>query len=309
MRHLSVDIETFSSVGIKKAGLYKYVQSPDFQILLFAYSLDESPVQIIDLMQGEKIPQEIINLIFSTDTIKHAYNAPFEWYCLSKYFNLSDENRINWLQQWQCTMLHGLYCGYTAGLAATAIALGLPEDKRKMSIGSALIRTFCIRCKPTKNNGNRTRTLPQHEPEKWNLFKDYCKQDVVTEMEIEKKLSNFLVPEQEQKLWRLDQQINSYGVAVDRKLIEGALYCNEIIENELTQEATNISGLENPNSIQQLSKWLKKETGEEITDLRKDTVKELINTVDDKAKRMLEIRQELSKTSIKKYAPLRRDKP
>ncbi|SCL87956.1 DNA polymerase [Sporanaerobacter sp. PP17-6a] len=304
MRHLSVDIETFSSVGIKKAGLYKYVQSPDFQILLFAYSLDESPVQIIDLMQGEKIPQEIINLIFSTDTIKHAYNAPFEWYCLSKYFNLSDENRINWLQQWQCTMLHGLYCGYTAGLAATAIALGLPEDKRKMSIGSALIRTFCIPCKPTKNNGNRTRTLPQHEPEKWNLFKDYCKQDVVTEMEIEKKLSNFLVPEQEQKLWRLDQQINSYGVAVDRKLIEGALYCNEIIENELTQEATNISGLENPNSIQQLSKWLKKETGEEITDLRKDTVKELINTVDDKAKRMLEIRQELSKTSIKKYTAM-----
>lgn len=305
MRHLNIDIETFSSVDIKKAGLYRYVQSPDFQILLFAYSLDGAPVQIIDFMQGEQIPAEIISLMMGNDVVKHAYNAPFEWYCLSKYFQLSDNDRIFWLNQWHCTMLHGLYCGYTAGLAATAVALGLPEDKRKMGIGSALIRAFCIPCKPTNKNGHRTRTLPHHEPEKWNLFKEYCKQDVVTEMEIERRLSNFPVPEQEQKLWQLDQQINSYGVAVDKQLIEGALYCSEIITNELMNEAIDISGLDNPKSVKQLSKWLEEETGEEITDLQKGTVSNLISTLDnEKAVRMLEIRQELSKTSVKKYAAM-----
>lgn len=305
MRHLNIDIETFSSVDIKKAGLYKYVQSPDFQILLFTYSLDSAPVQIVDLAQGEQIPAEIITLMLGNGVIKHAYNAPFEWYCLSKYFEFSSADRILWLPHWQCTMMHGLYCGYTAGLAATAVALGLPEDKRKMGIGNALIRTFCVPCKPTSKNGNRTRTLPHHEPEKWNLFKEYCKQDVVTEMEIERRLSNFSVPEQEQRLWQLDQQINSYGVAVDKKLIEGALYCSEVVTNELMNEAINISGLNNPKSVKQLSKWLEEETGEEITDLQKGTVNSLIGTLDnEKAVRMLEIRQELSKTSVKKYAAM-----
>lgn len=305
MRHLNIDIETFSSVDIKKAGLYKYVQSPDFQILLFAYSLDGALVQIVDLAQGEQIPQDIITFMVGSGVIKHAYNAPFEWYCLSKYLGLSDIDMKLWLKQWQCTMLHGLYCGYTAGLAATAVALGLPEDKRKMSIGSALIRTFCVPCKPTSRNGNRTRTLPHHEPEKWSLFKEYCKQDVVTEMEIERRLSNFPVPEQEQRLWQLDQQINTYGVAMDIKLIEGALYCSEVVTNELMNEAIQISGLDNPKSVKQLSKWLEEETGEEITDLQKGTVNTLINTLDnEKAVRMLELRQELSRTSVKKYAAM-----
>lgn len=309
MRHLNIDIETFSSVDIKKAGLYKYVQSPDFQVLLFAYSLDNAPVQIVDLAQGEKIPNEILYLLFDSNIIKHAYNAPFEWYCLSKWAYqqayLYEPVYIDWLKQWQCTMMHGLYCGYTAGLAATAVALGLPEDKRKMGIGTALIRTFCVPCKPTSKNGNRTRTLPHHEPEKWNLFKEYCKQDVVTEMEIERRLSNFPVPEQEQRLWQLDQQINAHGVAVDKKLIEGAMYCSEVVTNELMNEAISISGLDNPKSVKQLSKWLEEETGEEITDLQKGTVNNLIGTLDsEKAIRMLEIRQELSKTSVKKYAAM-----
>lgn len=305
MRHLNIDIETFSSVDIKKAGLYKYVQSPDFQILLFAYSLDGAPVQIVDLAQGEQIPVEIITFMVGSGVIKHAYNAPFEWYCLSKYLGLSDIDMKLWLKQWQCTMMHGLYCGYTAGLAATAVALGLPEDKRKMGIGSALIRTFCVPCKSTSRNGNRTRTLPHHEPDKWNLFKEYCKQDVVTEMEVERRLSGFPVPEQEQRLWQLDQQINSYGVAVDKQLIEGALHCSEVVTNELMHEAISLSGLNNPKSVKQLSAWLEEETGEEITDLQKGTVNNLIKTLDnDKAKRMLEIRQELSKTSVKKYAAM-----
>lgn len=298
MRHLSIDIETFSSVDIKKSGLYKYVQSPDFEILLFAYSWDFGPVEILDLAQGEVIPYDVMTTLQDPNVIKHAYNASFEWYCLNKFFQTP-------LEQWRCTMLHGLYCGYTAGLAATAVALGLPEDKRKMGIGNALIKTFCTPKKPTNKNGHRTRTLPHHEPEKWQLFKEYCKQDVVTEMEIEKRLSNFPVPEQERRLWELDQMINAYGIAVDKELIAGALHCSEIVTSELMEEAIKLSGLDNPKSVKQLTKWLEEETGEEIMDLQKGTVKELIDTVDnDKAKRMLEIRQELSKTSVKKYTAM-----
>lgn len=309
MRHLSIDIETYSSVDIKKAGLYKYVQSPDFQILLFAYSLDFQSVQIVDLAQGEQIPTEIIYALFDTDIVNHAYNAPFEWYCLSKWAYQNAITYIpvyiDWLKQWHCTMLHGAYCGYTIGLDATAKALGLPEDKRKMGVGKSLINLFCKPCKPSSRNGNRTRTLPHHEPDKWNLFKEYCKQDVVTEMEVERRLSSFPVPESEEMLWQLDQRINAYGVALDKQLIAGALYCSEYITNELMQEAINISGLDNPKSVKQLSKWLEDETGEEITDLQKGTVKELIkNADDDYVKRMLEIRQELSKTSVKKYTAM-----
>ena len=177
MRTLNIDIETFSSVDIKKAGLYKYVQSPDFQILLFAYSIDNGPVQIIDLAQGEQIPQEIIRGLSDPNVLKYAYNAAFEWYCLNTITSSP-------ISHWRDTQFHGLYCGYTAGLEPTAKALGLPEDKRKLSTGKALIRLFCTPTKPTKKNGGRTRTLPHHEPEKWELFKEYCIQDVVTEMEV-----------------------------------------------------------------------------------------------------------------------------
>lgn len=299
MRHLSIDIETFSSVDIRKSGLYKYVQSPDFGILLFAFSWNGAPVQIVDMAQGEQLPKEIVYALQDSNVIKHAYNAPFEWYCINKFF-------YSPLQQWQCTMAHGLYCGYTAGLAATAVALGLPEDKRKLGIGSALIKTFCVPCKPTNKNGNRLRTLPHHEPDKWQLFKQYCVQDVVTEMEIERRLSNFPMPPQEQNLWILDQLINYYGVAVDTDLIDSAIFCSEYMTNELMAEAIKISGLEKPNSVKQLSAWLTEETGEEIADLKKTTVSKLIETMqNDVAVRMLKIRQELSKTSVKKYHAMR----
>lgn len=298
IRHLNIDIETFSSVNLKKSGLYKYVQSADFEIILFAYSFDGVPVRVIDLALGEHVPPEVLQALQDPNVIKHAYNAPFEWYCLNKFFYTP-------LEQWRCTMFHGLYCGYTAGLAATAVALGLPEDKRKMGIGNALIRTFCVPCKPTTKNGNRTRTLPHHEIEKWRLFKDYNKQDVVTEMEIERRLSRFPVPEQEQKLWELDQQINAYGVSVDPALIEGALHCDQVVTRELMDEAVKLSGLDNPKSVKQLSEWLTQETEEEIVDLRKETVAAMIKTTEDGAvKRMLEIRQELSKTSVKKYVAM-----
>jgi len=299
MRHLSIDIETFSSVDIKKSGLYKYVQSSDFQILLFAYSFDGEPVKIIDLAQGEILPMELTAALQDPNVIKHAYNAPFEWYSLNKFY-------YSPLKQWRCTMLHGLYCGYTAGLAATALALGLPEDKRKMGIGSALIKTFCVTVKHTAKNGQRTRNLPHHEPGKWDLFKEYCRQDVVTELEIERRLSAFPVPDGEQRLWELDQRINAEGVKVDQELIEGALFCSEQITKELMEEAVKLSGLQNPKSVKQLTKWLVQETGEVITDLQKGTVKELIeSTESEAAKRMLEIRQELSKTSVKKYTAMK----
>ena len=218
MRHLSIDLETYSSVPIGKTGAYKYVQSPDFEILLFAYSLDGSPVQIIDLACGEMLPDWLEAAIGDPAYIKHAYNAPFEWYCLSKYFGV-----ILPVDQWRDTMLHGLYCGYTAGLDATGKALGLPAEKQKLAVGKSLIRYFCVPCTPTKSNGGRTRNLPKHDPDKWALFKTYCRGDVTTEMEIERRLSNFPVPAEIEKQWQTDLIINARGVAVDMGLVQGAL--------------------------------------------------------------------------------------
>lgn len=315
MRHIAIDLETYSSVDIKTAGLYKYVQSPDFQILLFAYSKSENGVDwddvtVIDLVTDPYATLQIRLLLydlFDQNCIKHAYNAAFEWYCLCKYFSdiVSAKFAENWLSQWRCTMVHGLYCGYPAGLTAIGEALGLPADRKKLNIGQALIRTFCIPCKPTKNNGGRTRTLPQHEPEKWKLFKEYNAQDVRTETEVEKRLSAFPVPEREQKLWELDMRINTFGINIDKKLVEGALTCSQTATDRLTQEAIEISGVDNPKSVQQLSKWVEDETGNEVDNLRKDTVANLIKTTDSKnAKRLLEIRLELSKTSVKKYSAM-----
>jgi DNA polymerase len=295
---LSIDIETFSSIDIRKAGLYRYVQSPDFQILLFAYSVNGGETQILDLANGEQIPNEIAEALGNQRVTKHAYNAAFEWYCLSKHLGIILPDL--WLSQWQCTMFHGLYCGFTAGLGPTAAALGLPQDKRKMSVGTSLIKLFCTPTKPTKKNGDRTRTLPHHEPEKWELFKDYCVQDVEVEKEIASKLVNFPVPEDEQRLWVLDQRINARGVAVDRQMIEGALYVNELATSQLTNEAVQITGLANPNSDAQLKSWLESK-GVVVENLQKETVSSLVESAEGEVKRALEIRQELKKTSVKKY--------
>lgn len=297
MHHLSIDLETYSSVPIKKAGAQKYISSPDFEILLFAYSLDGAPVEIIDLARGEQLPPWLVRAITSPDYIKHAYNAPFEWGCLSKFIGYLPPD------QWRCTMFHGLYCGYTAGLDATGRALGLAEDKRKLNTGKALIRYFCVPCNPSKANGGRARNLPQHDPAKWELFKEYCRQDVVTEMEIERRLSAFPVPDFVQKQWETDLIINARGVAVDMDLVSGALYLGNVTRQNLTQKAMNISKLDNPNSVAQLTRWLQTEMDEELSDLRKDTVAQLLNRGGNspQVQRMLEIRQELGKTSTKKY--------
>lgn len=310
MHHLSIDIETFSSVDIGKSGMYKYAQSPDFQVLLFGYSLDGGTVRVVDLTEpGAYLPEEIIRWLFDPQCVKHAYNAPFEWYCLSRHFKLESCREYppeQWLPQWRDTMLHGLYCGYTAGLDATGRALGLPQDKQKLGTGRALIRYFCTPCAPTKTNGGRSRNLPHHDPDKWTLFQQYNAQDVTAEMEIERRLSKFPVPESVQRQWVLDQMINARGVAVDWGLVAGALWCGNTVREKFTAEAVALSGLNNPNSVAQLSKWLQEETGEELTDLRKDTVQDLLarGVSSEAAKRMLEIRQELGKTSTKKYNAL-----
>lgn len=297
MIHLSIDLETYSDVNLKKAGLYRYVQSPAFEILLFAYSFDGAPTQVIDMAQGEEIPMEVIHALTDPQCLKHAYNAAFEWYCLSKYMGAQLPPA-----QWRDTILHGLYAGYTAGLDATGRALGIPEDKQKLTTGKALIRYFCVPCKPTKANGGRTRNYPHHDPEKWELFKTYNGQDVVAEMEIERRLSVFPVPDFVQKQWETDLLINARGVAVDMDFCEGALELGETIRAQLTDEAVQLSGLQNPNSVKQLARWLSAETGDDITTLRKETIKELLGRDNaDHVQRMLEIRQELGKTSTKKY--------
>lgn len=296
--HLSIDIETRSSLDIRKTGAYRYAQSEDFRILLFAYQWDDMPARVIDLAQGEEIPDQTVKALKDQDVTKHAYNAAFEWYCL---------NRAGYetpVEQWRCTMVHGLYCGYTAGLDATGKAIGLPQDKQKLSVGKALIRYFCTPCKPTKGNGGRKWNEPRHAPEKWELFKEYCKQDVVTEREILKRLSLFPVPEEEEKLWQMDARMNAFGVRVDTELIRGALQVDKISRYELTSEAEALTNLQNPNSTAQLLNWLA-ENGTEADNLRKDTVSALLKGQNpENVQRVLEIRQQLGKTSVKKYAAM-----
>lgn len=307
VKHLSIDIETRSSVDIAKAGAYKYAQSPDFQILLFAYQFGEDPVEIIDFTDGETLPKELVPALKNPKVIKHAYNAAFEWYCLNR---AGFETPID---QWRCTMAHGLYCGYTAGLDATGKAIGLPQDKQKLATGKALIRYFCVPCKPTRSNGNRTWNQPWHDPEKWKLFKEYCRQDVVTEHAILARLKQFPMPEKEQKQWQMDILMNAYGVRVDTELIEGALYIDGISTQELTDEAIRLTGLLNPNSATQLVPWLnehsrKQETDPDVfQDIQKTTVAEALEKPGDlpeEVLQMLRIRQQLGKTSIKKYVAM-----
>ncbi|MBC5689752.1 DNA polymerase [Mediterraneibacter sp. NSJ-55] len=307
MQHLSIDIETKSSVDIGKAGLYRYAQDPDFAILLFAYKYMDDPVEVIDLASGEKIPEGIQTMLWNPDVIKHAYNASFEWYCLNQAGYQTP------LEQWRCTMAHGLYCGYTAGLEATGKAIGLPQDKRKLTTGKALIRYFCVPCKPTKGNGGRAWNLPRHAPDKWELFKEYCKQDVTTEHEIWKRLRVFPMPEEEEKLWQMDVRMNEFGVRADEKLIDGALMIDSISTQKLTEEAVRISGLENPNSTSQLKQWIERElsnwaeTDVELPGLRKEDVAVLLGkqNLPAEVRRILEIRQQMGKTSVKKYTAMK----
>lgn len=301
LHHLSIDLETYSTVSIGAAGSYRYILDPSFEILLFAYSLDGMPVEVIDVASGQVIPLWLKNALKNSLYIKHAYNAAFEWFALSKY--------LGWLppDQWRDTMLHALYCGYPASLDAAGRAMGLPEDKKKLTTGKALIRYFCVPCKPSNANGNRTRNLPQHDPAKWKLFKEYNGQDVVTEMEIDRRLSAFPVPAFVQKQWETDLTMNARGVAADMEMVSGALVIGATVKSQLMGEARQLSGLDNPNSIKQLAQWLTDATDSdaEITSVTKETVATMLKQPQPaNVQRMLEIRQELGKTSTKKYDAL-----
>ena len=301
LHHLSIDLETYSTVSIGAAGSYRYILDPSFEILLFAYSLDGMPVEVIDVASGQVIPLWLKNALKNPLYIKHAYNAAFEWFALSKY--------LGWLppDRWRDTMLHALYCGYPASLDAAGRAMGLPEDKKKLTTGKALIRYFCVPCKPSNANGNRTRNLPKHDPAKWKLFKEYNRQDVVTEMEIDRRLSAFPVPAFVQKQWETDLTMNARGVAADMEMVSGALVIGATVKSQLMAEARQLSGLDNPNSIKQLARWLTEATDgdTEITSVTKETVATMLKQPQPaNVQRMLEIRQELGKTSTKKYDAL-----
>lgn len=264
--------------------------------MLFAYSIDFGEVTVIDIAQGQVIPDSVVAALSDPDVIKHAYNAAFEWFCLNQAGYKTP------IDQWRCTMFHAMYLGYPAGLTATGRALGLPEDVQKDRQGKALIRYFCQPCKPTKANGGRTRNLPHHDPAKWELFIEYNRQDVVAESAIYDTLKSFAVPDREQRLWELDCLTNALGVRVDMQLVNGVRGITRHHMDALMAEAMRLTHLANPNSTAQLTAWLR-EQGADVTDIQKDTVTALLESdkINDKVRRMLEIRQELGKSSVKKY--------
>ena len=295
---LNIDIETYSSIDIGKSGLYKYAQSNDFEILLFAYSLNGSEVKVINLAQGETVPDEIIKRLSDNETELRAYNANFEWYCLNRAGFKTN------LEQWKCTMIHAYYAGFPGGLGKVGKALGFEEDKKKDMLGKALIRYFSVPCKATRANGGRTRNLPHHDLDKWNLFVEYNRQDVVAEMAIMNKLKSVKVPEGEWEQWRMDIRMNERGIAIDTDLVDSSLWISEYWNEKLMNEARDITGLDNPNSTSQLLEWLKSQDVK-VENLQKTTVEKLIKEVTGKVKRVLEIRKELSKTSTKKYVAMK----
>lgn len=297
MKDLSIDIETYSSVDITKSGLYKYVDDESFEVLLFAYSVDFSEVAIVDLAQGEEIQEEVISALADEGVIKHAYNASFEYNALKAY-GLAVGTRA----AWHCTMVHAMYLGYPAGLKATGEALGLAEDKAKLSTGKSLIQFFSKPCRATKTNRMRRRNRPKDSPERWALFKDYCKQDVVAEMAIYNRLCAFPVPKDEQVLWAISDEMNAHGVGVDMDLVDGAIWINDELTESQTERARAISALPNPNSTAQILPWLQKYLPE-VTNVRKATVSALLDQDDlpEEVREFLLIRQKLSKTSVKKY--------
>ncbi len=296
MRTLSIDIETYSSVDLAKSGVYRYAEAPDFEIILFGYSVDSGPVQVVDLASGEAIPQEIQSAILDSKVIKWAFNAQFERVCLSKYFGV-------WLEpdSWRCTMVWSAYLGLPLSLEGAAIITG--ADKKKLTEGKELILYFSVPCKPTRSNDGRTRNLPEHAPDKWDRFKAYNLRDVEAELSIQAKLQKFPVPEEEWQNYILDQQINDRGIQLDLELVSKAIQCDEKVREELTSRLKELTELENPNSVAQMKKWLS-ENGLETDSLNKASVKELLKDAPDHLSEVLELRQLLAKSSVKKYSAM-----
>ena len=296
MRTLSIDIETFSDVDLKKCGVYKYASSPAFEILLFGYAVDGGAVRVVDLACGGKIPDEVVAALSDESVIKWAFNAMFERVCLSNYLG-------EWLEPegWHCTMVWSATLGLPLSLEGVGAALGL--EKQKLTEGKDLIRYFCVPCKPTKANGGRTRNLPEHDREKWGRFKAYNLRDVETEMQIQQKLSKFPVPEKVWEEYCQDQEINDRGIGVDMKLVRQAIAIDSRAREKLAAAMQELTGLENPNSVQQMKQWLA-EHGLETETLGKKAVAELLKTAPEPLRTVLSLRQQLAKSSVKKYTAM-----
>lgn len=294
-KNLFIDIETFSSVDIKSSGAYKYIESPDFEILIIGYALDSGPVNIVDLAQGEEIPEELKKALFDSNCVKVAHNAVFERLSFKRIgYNIPTE-------QWYCTSVKAAYCGLPLSLDGVSKALNLTD--KKLDTGKALIKYFSCPCKPTRINGLRTRNYPKHAPDKWNMYKEYNKYDVLSEREIFYKLEKYVIPDIERRIYILDQNINDRGILIDLELAESAIAVDNIYTEILLSNAKKLTGLENPNSPVQIRNWIKNESGEDIESLSKETMPDLIKKFSNYPNilALLNIRKKLSKTSIKKY--------
>ena len=297
-RILGIDIETFSDVDLIKCGVYAYADSPAFEVLLFAYSFDGGETRVIDLAQGEVLPEDVVEAVFDNAVVKTAFNANFERTCLSKYFG-----RYLPPDSWHCSAVQAAVLALPRSLEDVGAVLGL--DERKMKEGKELIRYFCVPCKPTKANGGRRRNLPCHAPEKWEVFKSYCVRDVDVEKAIRRKLGKFPIPAGEMEVYRLDQRINDRGVLVDMGLVRQAVRCERLHKEVVTGRAYELTGLENPNSVAQLKGWLG-ENGVEAESLSKKAVAELIEGADGEVEELLRLRLLMAKTSVKKYEAMER---
>ena len=293
-KNLFIDVETYSSVDIKESGAYKYIESPDFEILIIGYALDDNPVKIVDLAQGEEMPEEFEEALLDPGCVKVAHNAVFE--------RLSFK-RIGYIpaEQWYCTSVKAAYCGLPLSLDGVSKALNLTD--KKLDTGKALIKYFSCPCKATRVNGMRTRNYPEHAPEKWEMYKEYNKYDVLAEREIFKRLEAYIIPDIERKMYVLDQNINDRGILVDMELAESAIAVDNAYTSILTQHAQQLTGLENPNSPVQIRQWIEKATGCVVMSLSKETMPDLMKEFADYPDviELLNIRKKLSKTSIKKY--------
>ena len=297
MQTLSIDLETFSSQPLQKTGVYRYVESPDFEILLFAYSVDGGPVQQIDLACGEKIPSKILSALEDETVSKWAFNANFERICLSRYLGYPTGDYLE-PDSWKCSMVWAAYMGLPLSLEGAGAVLGL--EKQKLAEGKDLIKYFCQPCAPTKSNGQRTRNLPKHSPDKWLAFKRYNIRDVETEMSIQARLSKYPVPDSVWEEYHLDQEINDRGVGLDMELVRQAIQMDGRSRSELTQAMKELTSLDNPNSVQQMKQWLA-DNGVETDTLGKKAVAELLKTAPQQLQKVLTLRQQLAKSSVKKY--------
>ena len=297
MQTLSIDLETYSDQPLAKTGVYRYVESPDFEILLFAYSVDGGPAQQIDLACGEKIPSEVLSALEDETVTKWAFNANFERICLSRFLDYPTGDYLE-PDSWKCSMVWAAYMGLPLSLEGTGAVLGL--EKQKLSEGKDLIKYFCQPCAPTKSNGQRTRNLPKHSPDKWLAFKRYNIRDVETEMSIQARLSKYPVPNSVWEEYHLDQEINDRGVGLDMELVRQAIQMDGRSRSELTQAMKELTSLDNPNSVQQMKQWLA-DNGVETDTLGKKAVAELLKTAPPQLQKVLTLRQQLAKSSVKKY--------